>query len=212
MATTNPMSNVGKSTYTTHQDLEAFATDLVSQTEKQKGALANQFGAINKAAGAAAGAQRQGVAAQRGQLKYNLQSGLRDIQIQKREGLQGAVSNALQRGIYHSGIRQQNQLKVHEGAINAEDDLRASIKYGLQGLQAQMSGIAAQLQQEMASNAMAFQNTAFGLDQSTMQYIQELLMNSNLPNAPSQNTATQAREQSPNPSQRQSSTNRIGGV
>lgn len=178
MATEHPLNNVPAAEgFRTREDLEQFGSDLMAQGQREKSSLQSQFGAINQAARAGASAQRAGVAARQGKLNYDLKSGLRDIQIARRDAMRGVVGNALQRGIYNSGIRKQGQVEVEEGAINAEQDLRAAVKFGLQELQAQMAGIAAQLQQSIASNALAFGQQAMGIDRANRDFITQLLLN-----------------------------------
>lgn len=118
-------------------------------------------GAYNPgAAGAAANAGAAGRAAAKKQLdiqkklyEFQLSTGIRDIEEQREEGLEGAINNALQRGIYRSGIRQKNEAEVHEDANEDKSDLEQKIAFALEQLQAQREGIAAQGAASAAANA-----------------------------------------------------------
>lgn len=76
------------------------------------------------------------------QLKADRSSGLRDIGTQRELGVEAAVNNALQRGIFRSGIRERNVGRVNERADEAEFDLRGDIDRALSRLSNQRRGVA----------------------------------------------------------------------
>lgn len=61
---------------------------------------------------------------QRGGIQANLKSGLRDLGLDKQDALRSVVNNALQRGIFNSGIRKENQGRVNTRYNNAVSDLK----------------------------------------------------------------------------------------
>jgi hypothetical protein len=69
--------------------------------------------------------------------------GLRDIGQQREAGLKAAINNALQRGIFRSGIRKENEGLVNREADEAASDLQARIALALERLDAQEAAAAA---------------------------------------------------------------------
>lgn len=76
-------------------------------------------------------------------LIFQQETGLRDIETAREKGLRGAINNALQRGIYRSGIRIENEGEVMEEADNAKSDLMKQIEFALESLQLSREGISA---------------------------------------------------------------------
>src|SRR5690606_32797680 len=111
--------------------------------EAEGGAVIAQMQAATNAQANAALAGLGGVAAQRQAALYGQQAGLRDIEQGVEAGVEAATSNALQRGIYDSGIRQENQLTAIREGAEAEADLRAQTAFALQSLAAQAAQIRA---------------------------------------------------------------------
>ena len=89
--------------------------------------------------GVSAGLADIGVQRQRAQ--HDLNTGLRDIRQGIDAGMENATNNAVQRGIYDSGVRQENQDTVQREGAEAESDLRADINFRLQSLSARASGL-----------------------------------------------------------------------
>ncbi len=81
---------------------------------------------------------------QRKKLEFQKLTGLRDIGQARTEGLKGAINNALQRGIFNSGIRQANEAEVNREANEARDDLKTNIQFALDDLAARREGVGAQ--------------------------------------------------------------------
>lgn len=118
---------------------EAEVAAVIAQMQAATGAQAAAADAQARAALAGLG----GVAAQRQAALYGQQAGLRDIEQGVEAGVEAATANALQRGIYDSGIRQENQLTAIREGAEAEADLRAQTAFALQGLAAQAAQIRA---------------------------------------------------------------------
>lgn len=97
------------------------------------------------AAASVAGAQRNAAKRQldiaRKRVDFQLRTGLRDIKQGRTDGIRSAINNALQRGIYRSGIRIENEERVDQDADNAESDLRQQIEFALADLAAQRSSL-----------------------------------------------------------------------
>lgn len=81
-------------------------------------------------------------------LEYKKARGMMEIDRQEEEGRQGAINNALQRGIYRSGIRVENEQEISELASIARMDLQQGITLGLMDL----SNRVAQLNNDFALN------------------------------------------------------------
>src|SRR5690606_37659968 len=111
--------------------------------EAEVAAVIAQMQAATDAQANAALAGLGGVAAQRQAALYGQQAGLRDIAQAVEAGVEAATSNALQRGIYDSGIRQENPLTAIREGAEAEADLRAQTAFALQSLAAQAAQIRA---------------------------------------------------------------------
>jgi hypothetical protein len=77
-------------------------------------------------------------------LLFQQKTGLRDIKQARAQGLKGAINNALQRGIFKSGIRIENEKTVNRESDEARDDLKANIALSLESLAAQKKGVASQ--------------------------------------------------------------------
>lgn len=76
----------------------------------------------------------QGVDIQRRQTLFEQETGLRDIAQAREEGIRAAINNALQRGIYRSGILTENVGRVERESGEAESDLRQRIAFALEAL------------------------------------------------------------------------------
>lgn len=118
---------------------QAEVAAVIAQMQAATGAQA----AATEAQANAALAGLGGVAAQRQAALYGQEAGLRDIEQAVEVGVEAATSDALQRGIYNSGIRQENQLTAIREGAEAEADLRAQTAFALQGLAAQAAQIRA---------------------------------------------------------------------
>ena len=77
-------------------------------------------------------------------LLFQQKTGLRDIKQARAQGLKGAINNALQRGIFKSGIRVENEKTVNRESDEAGSDLKADIALSLEALQAQKKGVSGQ--------------------------------------------------------------------
>lgn len=76
------------------------------------------------------------------QLKADRSKGLRDIGQGRERGVESVVNNALQRGIYRSGIRKEGVEEVNVLADQASGDLRGDIDRALARLSNQRRGVA----------------------------------------------------------------------
>lgn len=74
----------------------------------------------------------RGVDIEKRRIDFQLKTGLRDIEQAREEGLRGAINNALQRGIYRSGIRIENEAKVNRESDEATSDLKTDIGFALE--------------------------------------------------------------------------------
>lgn len=74
------------------------------------------------------------LALQREELLRQRGAGLRDIEQARTEGLRSAINNALQRGIFRSGIRETNEARVVRESGEAAGDLRERIRIALEQL------------------------------------------------------------------------------
>ena len=74
------------------------------------------------------------LALQREELLRQRGAGLRDIEQARTEGLRSAINNALQRGIFRSGIREANVARVTRESGEAAGDLRERIRIALEQL------------------------------------------------------------------------------
>ncbi len=81
---------------------------------------------------------------QRKKLEFQQKTGLRDIGQARETGLKGAINNALQRGIFRSGIRIENEAEVNRESDEARDDLKTNIQFALDDLAARRKGVEAQ--------------------------------------------------------------------
>lgn len=120
-------------------------------------------------------------AIQKAQYEHQLSTGLRDIQQGRETGLKGAINNALQRGIFRSGIKLENQSEVNRESDEAKSDLQQQIDDALalltqQGISQEAgydSQLASYAQAEAASrHAAAQQQAAF--DASSMFSLDDL--------------------------------------
>lgn len=96
----------------------------------------------NARANRAAALKQLGV--QRKRLEFQRSTGLRDIKQARAKGLEGAVNDALQRGIFRSGIRQENENTVNREADEEKSDLKTEIQISLDELAARREGVASQ--------------------------------------------------------------------
>ena len=71
---------------------------------------------------------------ERKKLEFQKQTGLRDIGQAREKGLEAAINNALQRGIFRSGIREKNVAEVERESGEAKSDLAADIQFALDDL------------------------------------------------------------------------------
>lgn len=127
---------------------------------------------MQAAAGAQAGAVTAGlggVAAQRQAALYGQQSQLRDIGQATEAGVEGATNNALQRGIYNSGVRQENQLTAIREGAEAEADVRAQTQFRLQSLAAQAAQIRASAAAIRAGSGVQQLQTQLSMNQGFQQ-------------------------------------------
>lgn len=92
---------------------------------------------------AAKAAALRGVDIEKRRLDHQLKTGLRDIGQARDEGLQAAINNALQRGIYNSGIRMENEAKVKRESGEAASDLKTDIGFALELLKERANSIKA---------------------------------------------------------------------
>ncbi len=99
--------------------------------------------AVGNARASRAAALKQ-LTIQRKKLEFQQKTGLRDIGQARETGLKGAINNALQRGIFRSGIRIENESEVNREADEARDDLKTNIQFALDDLAARREGIEAQ--------------------------------------------------------------------
>jgi hypothetical protein len=101
----------------------------------------NLFGGGSNArrGGGGGGASKLKAIAKR-ELAFQKRTGLRDIEQSREAGLRAAVNNALQRGIFRSGIRTENEALVNREADEAASDLRSQIGFALERLNASGGG------------------------------------------------------------------------
>ncbi len=71
---------------------------------------------------------------ERKKLEFQKKTGLRDIGQAREKGLRAAINNALQRGIFRSGIREFNVNEVEREAGEARTDLASNIQFALDDL------------------------------------------------------------------------------
>lgn len=102
----------------------------------------NAFSTSNARASRAA-ALRQ-LTIQRKKLEFQQRTGLRDIKQARAKGIKGAINDALQRGIFRSGIRIENEEEVNREADESQSDLKTEIQFALDDLAARRQGLAAQ--------------------------------------------------------------------
>lgn len=67
-------------------------------------------------------------------LSLQRDSGLRDIETARLDGLRAAVNNSLERGIFRSGVTNQNKDRVNARAGEATNDLRERIRISMEML------------------------------------------------------------------------------
>ena len=80
---------------------------------------------------------------QKRRLEFQQKTGLRDIKQARTDGLKKAINNALQRGIFNSGIRVENEKTVNRESDEARDDLKTQIGLALEELDARKAGVRA---------------------------------------------------------------------
>lgn len=101
-------------------------------------------------------------------LEYKKARGMMEIDRQETEGREAAINNALQRGIYRSGIRIENEQEISEMANIARLDLEHGITLGLMELSNRVS----QLNNEFGLNVA---NAAAQLTQDDLSYYSGLI-------------------------------------
>lgn len=116
--------------------------------------LAEQFQAgLNGGGGSGAGranfnlrksVRLEDLALQRKELERQRRTGIRDIGQNETEALKNVVNNALQRGIFRSGIREANQQRVQREAGEARTDLQERIQIALDRLANERRGVEGQ--------------------------------------------------------------------
>jgi len=79
---------------------------------------------------------------ERKKLEFQKQTGLRDIGQAREKGLEAAINNALQRGIFRSGIREKNVAEVERESGEARSDLAADIQFALDDLKLRRENVA----------------------------------------------------------------------
>lgn len=114
-----------------------------------------------------------GVGLQQANLGFQRDVGMREIAQSQLEGLQAAERNALQRGIFNSGIRVGNQQEVIKQAGEAKADLQRGITLGLQQLQLQV----AQLKNQFA---MGVGQAAYDIGLADLGFYQNMLGQNNV--------------------------------
>lgn len=126
-------------------DLDYWAQTLASGNQQAlQAALAEiQANAAMSRAGVASGLADVGLGQERA--RHGLETGLRDLEQARVQGLEDATSNALQRGIYDSGIREENQATVQREAAEGESDMRKEFDFTMRGLANRASGLRQQL-------------------------------------------------------------------
>lgn len=94
--------------------------------------------AVTSGSGSTAAAQRaitmKRLDIARKRLEFQKATGLRDIGQAREKGLKAAINNALQRGIFRSGIRIENVNEVKREATEAKSDLTTDIQFALDDL------------------------------------------------------------------------------
>ena len=88
--------------------------------------------------------QLRDIALQRQELERQQSAGLRDIEQGRTEGIRAAINNALQRGIFNSGIRQRNEQRVERESDEAAGDLQGRIQIALDRLANRRRGVSGQ--------------------------------------------------------------------
>jgi hypothetical protein len=115
---------------------------------------AEQIDAVKRALGAELDIGIAGVGLQGQGLAFQRDVGMREIAQAQLQGLEGAERNALQRGIFNSGIRVKNQQEVIEQAGVAKADLERGITLGLQQLQLQVAQLTNQFAMNLGQTGM----------------------------------------------------------
>ena len=93
--------------------------------------------------GAARAAALKQLDIQKKRLLFQQKTGLRDIEQARARGLKDAINNALQRGIFRSGIRVENEEEVERESDEAASDLKTNIGFALEELAARRAGVSA---------------------------------------------------------------------
>lgn len=150
--------------------------NLQSEGEANIAAVIAQMQAAGDAQAAAATAGMGGIAAQRQAALYGQKAGLRDIGQQTEAGVEQATGNALQRGIYDSGVRQEGQLTAIREGAEAEADLRAQTAFRLQGLAAQAAQMRANAAAIRAGTQAQVTQTGYGMNRDLTSQMQNLML------------------------------------
>lgn len=123
------------------ESAEEVLDDLLKDPEVIKLIQGTGGGSGNAAAARAAALKQLDI--QKKRLLFQRRTGLRDIEQAREKGLRGAINNALQRGIFRSGIRIENEEIVEREADEASSDLKENIDLSLQLIKAQRQGVRA---------------------------------------------------------------------
>lgn len=133
--------------------------------QEQIQAVLRQMQTANQASQRAAMAGLGDISAQRAAANYDLRKGLRDARQQQEAAVEASTSNALQRGIYDSGIRQENQATAIREGAEARADLRAANRFRLRSLSARAAQIRAQAQAIAAQGNVNQAQTQYSMSQ-----------------------------------------------
>jgi len=130
------------------QEANIQPADIVAEfheLDRVKGFGSDAIGAQNSAnARANRDSALKQLGIQKRRLEFQQRTGMRDIEQGRAKGLKGAINNALQRGIFRSGIRLENMAEVERESDEAGSDLRENIGLSLEALAVQREGLAAQ--------------------------------------------------------------------
>ena len=100
--------------------------------------LGPNFPGLNGGGAGTAAAQRaiamKRLDIERKKLEFQKATGLRDIGQAREKGLKGAINNALQRGLFRSGITIENKAEVNRESDEAASDLTTNIQFALDDL------------------------------------------------------------------------------
>lgn len=154
--------------------------DVMQSGDAALQASLDAIAANANAQAAGAGAGLADIGNQKDQLRHQLQTGLRDNEQAIDAGMEAAANDALQRGIYDSGITTENKETVAREGAEAEADMRAQFKFAMTSLNNRAAAIQQQIAaiRQMSSAAQAQQRIQHNLSQD--QYLQSVLMQYNV--------------------------------